>query len=548
MKPVEKVYFDKCKRLIINKAGIGELADWKQRDYEKLCELIQEGTNVSLSLTTIKRLLNEPLHQLPQKATLNALAQYAGFEDWFDLIKNSPEVTEAFHTTLEPIREQTQTLTEEVSPVKKGWMRRSVLSFLIAVLFLAGSLFFVKIFFTGKRIKSFSGAVRNYSDIDTTTGKKFPGLALTPPMGWNAYNTFDTAINENLIRKMADKLVETGMRDAGYRYLVVDNGWQAVLRDQQGNLVAHPVKFPSGIKALADYVHSKGLKLGIFACTGNGIGYGMSGSRGREFQDARTFASWGIDYVKYVWTSNKESNVVEVYTVMRDAIYAAGRPMVFSMCEWGTHRPWIWGGNVAHLWRTSTNITDCANCVDSLEVGNDMAVHLGWKEILDRQGGLDKYAGPGHWNDLDMLEVGNPGLSLIESKAHFSMWCMLAAPLIAGNDLRTMTEDVRKILTNREVIAIDQDSLGKQAFRYSSKNGHEVWIKALSRGEWAFCFFNASKNAMNRWIDWDEFSMLVKDYTIRDVWKATDIGTTKNALKIRVKASDVALFRLKPSP
>jgi len=541
MKSIDLIYLEKCTKTIERSVGLGDISSWKQRDYEKLCELILKKTDVSLSLTTIKRILNNNINLMLHKATLNALAQFIGFTDWFDFIQNSSEITDTFNRKSENINKKEHLNSKDYWWVK---MNKSIfaISFLALLLFIAGFLLLGKKLTTGKQAdnsKSWN-TVLSFMDIDTLSGKKFRGLALTPPMGWNSWNTFGLKINESLIKAIADKLVESGMRKAGYRYLIIDEGWQSASRDKRGNLVADSVKFPGGMKALADYIHSKKLQFGIYSCTGNKSWFGKPGGRGHEFQDARTFASWGVDYLKYDWSSDSSTNAVETYKIMRDAIYAAKRPMVYSICEWGIHYPWQWGKNVGHLWRNSRDISDCFDCKETYSTG--------WKNILDHQVGLEKYAGPDHWNDPDMLEVGNPGLSLKESKAHFSMWCMLAAPLIAGNDLRTMPEEIRQILTNKEAIAINQDSLGKQAIRYSNLDGKEIWIKELSKGNWAFCFLNTGKSIINMPVNWHDFSMLVKGYTIRDIWRSEDKGTTKTSMKIYLNSNDALFLKLTSIP
>ncbi|MEJ2613478.1 MAG: glycoside hydrolase family 27 protein [Ignavibacteriaceae bacterium] len=368
--------------------------------------------------------------------------------------------------------------------------------------------------------------------------QKFKNLAPTPPMGWNSWNTFQTNVNEQLIKDMADALIKSGMRDAGYNYIVIDDGWEAMDRDSCGNLVPGPKKFPHGMKALGDYLHSKGFKFGIHNCAGTETCAGYPGGRGHEYQDADTYASWGIDYLKYDWCNHGTANAEETYTTMARALYAASRPIVFSLCEWGNNQPWLWGSKIAQLWRTTGDITDCYYCQDIYA--------MGWKFILDQQVDLAKYAGPNHWNDPDMLEVGNKGLSLAESKAHFSLWCMLAAPLMAGNDIRNMTDDVKNILTNKEVIAIDQDALGKQATRFMEQPGKEIWAKELSNSEWAVCFFNSGKDEMEMRVNWNYLSFLKGKYNIRDLWRHKDIGTTDTNMNFNIPSHDVVLVRLIP--
>jgi Alpha-galactosidase len=329
--------------------------------------------------------------------------------------------------------------------------------------------------------------------------QKFEGLALTPPMGWNSWNTFEVDVNEGLVREMADLMVSSGMRDAGYTYIVVDDGWEAMERDANGNLVADPKRFPGGMKALADYVHAKGLKFGIHNDAGTRTCNGFPGGRGHEYQDARLYASWGVDYLKYDWCNTGTADAQETYKTMRDALYAAGRPVVFSLCEWGNNKPWEWAKDIGHLWRTTGDITDCYNCQGEYD--------MGMRFVLELQKGLEKHAGPDHWNDPDMLEVGNPGLTLAESRSHFTLWSMLAAPLMAGNDLRIMSPEIRDILTNKAAIAVNQDALGKQAYLYMDHISKLIYVKELSEGQWAIAWHNSGDQAFKLRINWSHFQV-----------------------------------------
>lgn len=372
----------------------------------------------------------------------------------------------------------------------------------------------------------------------TVMAKKFEGLAMTPPMGWNTWNTFGANINEKLIKETAEAIIANGMQGAGYVYIVLDDAWLAKERDAEGNLVADPKKFPGGMKALGDYLHQKGFKFGIYNCAGNKTCAGFPGGRGHEYQDARTYASWGVDYLKYDWCEHGTADARETYKTMRDALYTAGRPIVFSLCEWGSNKPWLWAADVGHLWRTTGDIADCYDCRRSYS--------MGWKIILDSQVGLEKYAGPGHWNDPDMLEVGNRGLTVAESRAHFSLWCILAAPLMAGNDVRRMSGEIRDILTDMEVIEIDQDPLGKQGYRFSDEPGKEVWVKELSDGEWAVCVLNDSNSTAEMKLNWKDLTFLKGKYQVRDLWQKKNLGSTDENFASQVASHDVALFRLSP--
>jgi alpha-galactosidase len=384
----------------------------------------------------------------------------------------------------------------------------------------------------------------------SASAQKFEGLAKTPPMGWNSWNRFACNVSEELIRQTADAMVSSGMKDAGYEYIVIDDCWQ-VSRDSLGFIVADPKKFPSGIKALADYIHSKGLKFGIYSCAGALTCGGRPASRGHEYQDAISYAKWGVDYLKYDWCNTDKLSAEGVYTTMSMALKEAGRPIVFSLCEWGNNKPWLWGAKVGHLWRTTGDIYNCFDCVED---------HGSWKsfgvmQIIDKQDTLRKYAGPGHWNDPDMLEVGN-GMPVNEDRAHFTMWAMLTAPLISGNDLRNMTKETLGVLTNKEVIEVNQDSLGIQGFRYAVKDSVETWLKPLKNDEWAMVFLNRSKTVKSISQDWKLFS--VTDdlsgrklntttkavFVIRDLWLKKPAGDTRKTLTAVIPAHDVLCLKL----
>jgi alpha-galactosidase len=380
--------------------------------------------------------------------------------------------------------------------------------------------------------------------------QKFEGLALTPPMGWNSWNTFQTNISEDLVKQTADIMVSSGMKDAGYIYLVLDDGWMAMERNSNGDLVPDPKKFPHGMKAVADYVHSKGLKFGLYNCAGTKTCAGYPGTRGHDEQDARLYASFEIDYLKFDWCSSEGLNAKEAYTKMSKALHDAGRPIVFSLCEWGSNKPWQWASNVGQLWRTTGDI---GNVFDGYKnFGNWKA--LGVMTIVDMEDTLQQYAGLGHWNDPDMLEVGN-GMSVSEDRAHFSMWCMLAAPLMMGNDLRKMSNETHDILTNKDAIAIDQDALGIQGFRFATKDSVQTWFKPLKNGDWAVCFVNRSLNPQQIQFNWKSENVIDKisntsldagsvTYKLRDVWTKKEMGTTASALSATVPSHDVLMLRL----
>jgi alpha-galactosidase len=368
-----------------------------------------------------------------------------------------------------------------------------------------------------------------------------PARPLAPPMGWNSWNSGIT-LTERAVEETIDAMVSSGMRDAGYRYVNLDAGWAAPTRDADGNLRADPERFPHGIPALARYAHDRGMYLGLYDSPFNqGCGQDpRTGAAGHERADARAFADWGVDYLKYDWCHHGTADAQETYKTMRDGLRAAGRPVVFSICEWGNNKPWLWGKDVGHLWRTTGDITDCHDC---------QAVYsLGWKHILEGQVGLEQYAGPDHWNDPDMLEVGNPGLTLAESRAHFSLWSILAAPLMAGNDVRKMSKEIREILTDREVIAIDQDPLGKQGYRYMDHPGKQIWVKELTGGAWAVCFFNTSDAPLPLRIDWNHLSFLKGAFRVRDIWQKKELGTTGHSeFRATVGPHDVILLKMSPA-
>ena len=380
--------------------------------------------------------------------------------------------------------------------------------------------------------------------------QKFTGLAPTPPMGWNSWNTFQTKIDEKLVEQTADIIVSTGMKDAGYTYIVLDDGWMTRDRDKDGNLVPDPEKFPHGIKALADYIHSKGLKFGLYNCAGTLTCAGYPGTRGYEYQDARNYATWDVDYLKFDWCSSDGQNAKESYTTMSKALKKAGRPIIFSLCEWGQNKPWEWAAPVGQLWRATGDIGPRYDTVKKTSGWNPLSV----MNIVDIEADIRKYAGPDHWNDPDMLEVGN-GMTVAEDRSHFSMWCMLAAPLMMGNDLRKMSDQTHAILTDKDAVAIDQDALGIQALRYSKSAGIETWFKALSDGGWAVCFVNRANNAQKISFNWagenvvddvysKQLNTTATTYAIKNVWTKKDAGTTAKAFEAEIPAHDVIMLRL----
>jgi len=383
--------------------------------------------------------------------------------------------------------------------------------------------------------------------------QKFDGLAKTPQLGWNSWNKFGCNVSEQMIRETADAMVSSGMQAAGYQYVNIDDCWHGD-RDERGFITANQERFPYGMKALADYVHSKGLKLGIYSDAGWKTCGGRPGSRGHEYQDALTYAQWGIDYLKYDWCETNGLKAEGAYLTMREALRKAGRPVLFSLCEWGDNQPWTWAKDVGHSWRTTGDIHPCFDCIED---------HGTWKSwgvtyILDKQDGLRKFAGPDHWNDMDMLEVGN-GMSESEDRAHFSIWAMMNSPLIAGNDLRNMSKQTIAILTNKSVIALNQDPLGVQAYRQSGADGVEYWVKPLAEGDWAVMVLNRNKTARAITVDWKTFTLQddlsgtvaapgVTRFELRNLWNGQFSGNTLKVLQATVPGHDVLVLRLSRKP
>lgn len=335
------------------------------------------------------------------------------------------------------------------------------------------------------------------------------GLARVPPMGWNGWNRFGCTVSEMLIEEMADALVSSGMRDAGYEYVIIDDCWQ-LQRGPDGVIVADPSLFPHGIQDVADYVHARGLKLGLYTSAGYYTCQGRPGSLGYEQRDVDTYAGWGVDYIKVDWCYSEGLDPRLQYGVWHDALAEVERPMVFSVCDWGLDSPWTWGSETANLWRTTYDIEDR------------------WERILeiaDLQVDLAAYAGPGGWNDPDMLEVGNGGMTESEYRAHFSLWAIMAAPLIAGNDLRDMPATTHSILTNADVIAVDQDPAGIQGSRVHATGGLEVWCKPLAQaGARAVLLLNRGEASGSITVRWEQIGLETSAASVRDLWAQADVG------------------------
>ena len=409
---------------------------------------------------------------------------------------------------------------------------------------------------------------------------KWEGVADTPQMGWSSWNCFMTEINEDLIKATADAMVELGLVDAGYVYLNLDDGWHGE-RNESGFVLEDREKFPSGMKALADYLHARGLKLGIYSDAGDFTCACYTGSRGHEYQDAITYAHWGVDYLKYDWCFTTNVNAKGAYTLMRNALRKAGRPILFSICEWGVNKPWEWAQDVGHSWRTTGDI---GPAFAPVPVSYDEQGRRKWKpmsvlEIIDINEPLRQYAGPGHWNDPDMLEVGNSAtvdgifydMTDSEDRAHFTMWCMMAAPLILGNDLTKITPETLAIITNKEMIAVDQDPLGIQGLRLKNEDGVQYWFKPLADGAWAFCVMNTREEDVTLTLDWSALEVndaLSKrrtgfgstNYSVQDLWHPEEAafptlvkgkGILKNQFvintrQVTVPTHDVVAYRLTP--
>ena len=372
----------------------------------------------------------------------------------------------------------------------------------------------------------------------TAAAAPAPVLAATPPMGFNTWNKFGCEVDETLIRQTADAMVETGMLDAGYKYLVIDDCWQ-VDRGADGRIVADPKRFAGGMKALADYVHGKGLLFGVYSDIGPKTCAGRPGAAGHFDLDAETYAEWGVDYIKVDWCNCDDLDAPAEYARFRDALRRAGRPIVLSICEWGRNDPWTWAKGVGELWRTTADIGD--NWASVVWIIGANGLHAG-------------AAGPGGWNDPDMLEVGNGGMTFDEYKAHFSLWAIMAAPLMAGNDLRTMTDETKSILLNKEVIAVDQDPLGVQGRIVIDRGyGGQVWMKPLADGSKAVAFLNLTDRELAQYVRWSQIGIPPGPARVRDLWAHEDRGIHIDTgakyderFEVKVPAHGVVMMRIRP--
>jgi len=355
------------------------------------------------------------------------------------------------------------------------------------------------------------------------------GLARTPPMGWNSWNKFASRVDDPTVRSIADAMAANGMKEAGYLYINIDDTWEGG-RDAQGNIQTNK-KFPD-MKALADYVHSKGLKLGIYSSPGPNTCAGYEGTYGHEEQDARTYADWGIDYLKYDWCGARnlytDEEMQAVYQIMGDALRKTKRPIVYSLCQYGRQEVWKWGADVGgNLWRTTGDIRDAW----------DSMTRIGFN-----QNDLAPYAKPGHWNDPDMLEIGNGAMSETEYKTHMSLWAMLAAPLLAGNDLRSMSPEILSILTNREVIAVDQDKLGNQGKQVWKSGDQEIWSRPLSGSAQAVAFFNRAAEPAKVTVKWADIGIEGKR-RLRELWLHQDVTWPGPEYSVTIPGHGVVMLR-----
>jgi alpha-galactosidase len=379
-------------------------------------------------------------------------------------------------------------------------------------------------------------------------------LALTPPMGWNSWNTFTDQLCDSLVRQIADSMVSNGMRDLGYQYVNIDDFWQLVSRDARGNIQVNRDKFPNGIRSVADYVHSKGLKLGIYSDAAGLTCGGVAGSFGHEEQDARAFAAWGVDLLKYDYchAPADKDTAINRYSRMADALRKTDRSIVFSVCEWGQREPWTWAaGTGGNYWRTTWDIRNAWNRDIYDEEHNSIM------QITDINARLADHASPGHWNDPDMLvigiyddpkavvnEAGANGCTDEEYRSHMSLWCLMASPLLCGNDIRNMNQATKDILLNSEIIAVNQDPLGKQAKKIRDDGDVEVFAKPLADGSWAVGLLNRNDGTEKKiHFSWNEIGIQGK-WTVRDLWEHLDLGRFSDQFERVVKPHQCAVLRL----
>ncbi|HLJ49170.1 MAG TPA: glycoside hydrolase family 27 protein [Bryobacteraceae bacterium] len=357
------------------------------------------------------------------------------------------------------------------------------------------------------------------------------GLARTPPMGWNSWNKFAGKVDDAAVRGMADAMVSSGMSKVGYQYINIDDTWEGP-RDAKGNITTNR-KFPD-MKALADYVHSKGLKIGIYSSPGPKTCAGYEGTYGHEDQDAKQWAAWGFDYIKYDWCSADQiytdQEMQPVYQKMGDALRKTGRPIVFSLCQYGRSEVWKWGAQVGgNLWRTTGDISDRWNSMD---------------RIGSRQFDIAPFIKPGHWNDPDMLEIGNGGMTNDEYKTHMSLWSMLAAPLLAGNDLRSMSDDIKAILMNTDVIAVDQDKEAHPVKKIAETESTVVLARPLAGKSTAIGFFNRGDQPAEISVNLDSAGLTGKKLVARDLWLHQPVQLSGDHYSATVPTHGVVMLKV----
>lgn len=378
-------------------------------------------------------------------------------------------------------------------------------------------------------------------------------IAQTPPMGWMSWNQFEGDISEDILKELADAIVDSGLAEAGYVLLSIDDHWEGG-RTEDGFLYPDSSKFPNGMKVVGDYLHSKGLKFGIYTDIAEYTCGGEVGSYGYEENDANSFAEWGVDFIKcdYCGAPADLWSAIERYDKFIKAVRATNREIVFAVCEWGARSPWLWGPKVdGNMWRTTWDMRD------TWEAGQYDAGHCGVMEAIDKQAGLSRFAGPGHWNDPDMLMVGlngkgkssnaggARGMSITEYESQMSLWCLMASPLIMCHDVRTMDADVKRILLNKELIAVNQDPMGNQGERIWKDGVEEVWAKRLENGDWALGFLNRD-NEKAREITLDLKKLRIKgSVKARDLWAHEDIGSFGNYITLWVESHETRVIRIK---
>lgn len=357
------------------------------------------------------------------------------------------------------------------------------------------------------------------------------GLGRTPPMGWNSWNYFGCDINEAIIRETANVIVETNLSNIGYQYVNIDDCWQIARSHHDHHIVEDPLKFPSGMSVLSDFVHSLGLKFGLYSDAGIWTCQRRPGSLGFEKQDAAFYAKVKIDYLKYDNCFNPGLPAKLRYKRMHNALNATGRPIFFHMCEWGEGDPATWAEPLANAWRTTGDIEDRWDSV---------------LDVLDRNNRWHKFAGPGGWNDPDMLEVGNGGLTHTQDKSHFTLWCLIKAPLILGNDLRSMSQETLEIISNKEIILVNQDPLGIQGYKVVSEGGLEVWTGALVNGSKAVVLFNRSRSNAEIAAYWNQIGIPCNgtEMHARDLWLHKSLGIYQESISFWVAPDDVVALRL----